>query len=56
MEKLDQIFKDDYEKLHKLRKDDIMMRQALSTYQAKVEDKLEISGFCDDLIVTIETR
>ena len=32
------------------------MRQDLSLFQAKVEDKFDITGQCEDLMTTIDTR
>ena len=32
------------------------MRQDLSTYQAKVEEKFDVSGMCENVMVTIATR
>ena len=56
LEKLQKKLKERAENLAQLRRDDIIMRQDLSTYQAKVEEKFDVSGMCENVMVTIATR
>ena len=56
LEKLEKELKDRADNLAQLRRDDIIMRQDLSTYQAMVEEKFDVSGMCENVMVTIATR
>ena len=56
MERLHKKLKDMEIELHTLRKDDIMMRQDLSTYEANLQDKCDIASGCAKLVQTIGIR
>ena len=53
LERLNKVLKEGQDNLVQLRKDDILMRQDLSTYEARVEEHFDISGMCEDLAKTV---
>ena len=56
LEKLKKKCKDTDVALDTLRKDNIMMRQDLSVFQANAEDKLDVNTHCDKMVMTIKMR